>query len=655
MSAITGFVYPHPLPERRDYLHQMVQSLSHRGPDGTNEWSQDRVGLGHCLLQTTPESRFETLPLSNTSQTLVLTADARIDNRADLMIQLGLEESPSAVITDSALILAAYEKWGEQCPEYLLGDFAFALWDATQQHLFCARDHFGVKPFFYYASEQVFAFASEMKALFHLPEVPKALNETRVADYLTLMLFDAETTFYEQIVRLPPAHRMTVSQNSLNISAYWSLDPDFELQLDSDQAYAEQFQSIFTEAVRCRLRSAFPIGTMLSGGIDSSSITCMTAQLRQEAQETTKFPTFSAVFNEITASDEQEFMNAVIHQRPIEPQYVQGDQLSPWTDYQHMLALQDEPLFACNAHLTHALYQIAQSQSVRVLLDGFDGDQAVSHGVGYLRTLAKAGRWFKLWREMKGFCQSFGYDLWPLYRSYVRKFGINPLLKKTKITKILGKVKTWQSRGQQNTSEASPARPWAIPLTPDFVDRASVLQRYKHLRRQRFGAQPSQRHEHIVDVTSGLVSATLEVMDRTAAASQVELRFPFWDKRLVEFCVSLPEEQKMQNGWTRLIIRRGLDGILPPQIQWRAGKGNLGTAFDHTLEKYGIDLIHQVLSHPPDAIEMFLDMQELSQLVQRWQRGEAEANDTLLIWIAVNLTLWLQQANLRDNPLEFLS
>lgn len=227
--------------------------------------------------------------------------------------------------------------------------------------------------------------------------------------------------------------------------------------------------------------------------------------------------------------------------------------------------------------------------------------------------------------------------------------------KKTKITKILGKVKTWQSRGQQNTSEASPARPWAIPLTPDFVDRASVLQRYKHLRRQRFGAQPSQRHEHIVDVTSGLVSATLEVMDRTAAASQVELRFPFWDKRLVEFCVSLPEEQKMQNGWTRLIIRRGLDGILPPQIQWRAGKGNLGTAFDHTLEKYGIDLIHQVLSHPPDAIEMFLDMQELSQLVQRWQRGEAEANDTLLIWIAVNLTLWLQQANLRDNPLEFLS
>lgn len=651
MSAITGFVYPHPHPGGIDHLHQMVQSLSYRGPDGTNIWSQDQVGLGHCLLQTTPESRFETLPLRNASQTLVLTADARIDNRADLMTQLGLVETTSEVITDSALILAAYEKWGEQCPEFLLGDFAFALWDATQQHLFCARDHFGVKPFFYYVSEQVFAFASEIKALFHLPEVPKTLNETRVADYLTLMLFDSEMTFYEQILRLPPAHRMTVSKNNLDISSYWSLDPDVELQLESDQAYAEQFQAIFTEAVRCRLRSEFPVGTMLSGGIDSSSITCMTAQLRQEAQETAKFPTFSAVFNEITASDEQEFINAVVHQRPIEPQYVQGDQLGPWTDYQQMLALQDEPLFACNSHLTHALYQIAQSQSVRVLLDGFDGDQAVSHGVGYLRTLAKAGHWLKLWREMSGFCQSFGYDLWPLYRSYVRKFGINPLLKKTKITKIIRKVKTWQSRGQQDpsASQAAPAMPWAIPLSPDFIDRASVLQRYKQLRRQRFGAQPSQRHEHIVDVTSGLVSSTLEVMDRTAAASQVELRFPFWDKRLVEFCVSLPEEQKMQNGWTRLIIRRGLEGILPPQIQWRAGKGNLGTAFDHTLEKYGTDLIHQALSHPPDAIADFIDMQELTNLVNRWHTGHAEANDTLLIWIAVNLILWLQQANLSSN------
>lgn len=654
MSAITGFVYPpHHLVDAR-YLPQMIQTLAHRGPDGTNLWRQGSIGLGHGLLKTTPESSFETLPLCNATQTLVLTADARIDNRADLITQLGLEDQSPSVITDSALILAAYEKWGEQCPQFLIGDFAFALWDAAQQHLFCARDHFGVKPFFYYASEQVFAFASEIKALFQLPEVPKALNEKRVADYLTLMLFDAEMTFYEQILRLPPAHCLTVSQQRVEISPYWSLDPDVELQLDSDQAYADQFQSIFAEAVRCRLRSAVPVGTMLSGGIDSSSITCMAAQLKKEAQETTKLPTFSAVFNEITASDEQEFINAVVHQREIDPHYVQGDQLGPWTDYQQLLAQQDEPLFACNLHLTRVLYQTAHNQSVRVLLDGFDGDQAVSHGIGYLRTLAKAGQWLKLWREMSGFCRSFGYDVWPLYRSYLNKFGVNPFLKKTKITKIIRKVKCWQSHWHQNSDmpQSEPSAPWDIPLASAFVDRASVLQRYKQLRRQRFSTQPSQRHEHIVDVTSGLISSTLEVMDRVAATAQIELRFPFWDKRLVEFCVSLPEEQKMQNGWTRVIIRRGLEGILPPQIQWRAGKGNLGSAFDHTLEKYGSDLIDQVLNDPPAALENFIDIQGLTHLVSQWKQGESQANDTLLIWIAINLALWLQQADMGVNLLE---
>lgn len=653
MSAITGILYLDHQPVDVDHLRRMVHVLSHRGPDGTNLWSAGHIGLGNCLLQTTPESLLEKLPLSDASQTLVLTADARIDNRSDLIQQLQLNSQAPETITDSALILAAYEQWGEACPEYFIGDFAFALWDETNQHLFCARDHFGVKPFFYYASDHAFVFASEIKALWCLPTIPKDLNEVIVADYLTLMLFDPQMTFYQQILRLPPAHKMTVSAQTVEIVSYWSLDPDYELHLESDQAYADQFQKIFAEAVQCRLRSAFPIGTMLSGGIDSSSITCMAAHLQQQAQDPPKLPTFSAVFNEITASDEQDYINAVINQGNIEPHFVQGDQFGPWTDYQQVIAQQDEPLFASNLHLTRALYQLAQDKSVKVLLDGFDGDVAVSHGIGYFKTLARAGRWLKLFQEMRAFCNSFHYDFWPLYWSYVRKFGLNPFLKKTRLINIIRKIKTWQSNWYKSSNNSElVAVPWEIPLTQDFIDEASVLDRYKLWRRQRFGNQPSQRHEHIIDVTSGLVSSTLEVIDRTAAACQMELRFPFWDKRLVEFCVSLPEEQKMQNGWTRLIIRQGLEGILPTEIQWRPNKGSLGPAFNHTLAKFNIDLIEDVLSDPPELFTEFIDVIALAKILDRWQHGESQPHDSLLIWIAINLALWLQQANFHPNSAE---
>lgn len=649
MSAIAGLFRPEHHSVEVAQLQQMIEILSHRGPDGTNLWCDGPIGLGHCLLQTTPESLLEECPLTNASQTLTLTADARIDNRADLIQTLSLQALPPETITDSALILAAYEHWGEECPQHLIGDFAFVIWDAAQHSLFCARDPLGVKPFFYYGSDTVFAFASEIKALFCTPDVPRELNETRVADFLTMMLFDPTMTVYRQILRLPAAHSMTVRNQTIQISCYWSLDPDYELQLESDQAYADRFREIFTEAVRCRLRSAFPVGTMLSGGIDSSAITCTAVQLKKQGQDQTKLPTFSAVFNEITASDEQDYINAVIDEGGIDPFYVQGDQIGPWTDYQQVLAEQDEPLFACNLHLTRALYKTAQQKSVRVLLDGFDGDQTVSHGVGHLKTLARAGRWLKLFQEMQRFCRNYDHAFLPLYRSYLYKFGLEPILKQTKIIKLTHKLTKLKS-SLLPTPTAPPseqAMPWQIPLNSEFVDQLDILKRYQQLRRQRFGAQPTQRHGHIADITSGLISSTLEVMDRTAAACQLELRYPFWDKRLVEFCVSLPEEQKMQHGWTRLIIRRAMAGILPPLIQWRCSKGNLGTAFDHTLCKYESPLIREALFNPPNKIPDFIDIVAMRKTFAQFADGQISNSDnTMLIWQAVNLSLWLKQTEI---------
>jgi asparagine synthase (glutamine-hydrolysing) len=178
VSAITGIFHPDGRPVERATIERMVATLTHRGPDGSGAWSAGPVGLGHQMLWTTPESLHERLPFTTDRGDLTITADARIDNSDELIAVLRIRDRQ---ITDSQVILAAYERWGEDCPKHLIGDFAFAIWDARRQALFCARDHFGVKPFYYHhRSGRLFAFGTEMKAfLCRMPWVNGVIKEIR--------------------------------------------------------------------------------------------------------------------------------------------------------------------------------------------------------------------------------------------------------------------------------------------------------------------------------------------------------------------------------------------------------------------------------------------------------------------------------------------
>ncbi len=183
--------------------------------------------------------------------------------------------------SDAELVLRAYECWGEDCPNRLLGDFAFAIWDARNQRLFCARDYVGVKPFYYHRSASFFAFGSEIRAVLALDAVPRRLNESRLADFLVEELDreDEESTFYQDVQRLPAGHSLTVSPGRFAVRDYWNLKAPPVLKLGSLREYGEAFREIFVDAVRCRLRSTHPVGSTLSGGIDSSSVVCTIREL----------------------------------------------------------------------------------------------------------------------------------------------------------------------------------------------------------------------------------------------------------------------------------------------------------------------------------------------------------------------------------------
>src|SRR2546426_384449 len=424
VSGIAGLWHLDGRPGEPAELESMTARLAHGGPDGTGAWREGPVALGHGMLHTTPESLREQQPLVGTRGDLVLVADARIDNRAELC---SLLPAPSDA-TDAELILAAYERWGEHCPEHLLGDFAFAIWDARRQIVFCTRDHFGVKPFYYHHRPgRLFAFASEIKGLLVLSEVPRRLNETRVADYLVPLLEDKEITFYEEIVRLPPAHHMTVRRDGVRMEQYWALDPERDIRMKSDGEYAEAFREIFTEAVRCRLRSAFPVGSMLSGGLDSSSIVCVARKLLAE-DGGGKLHTFSAIFPDVPECDEREYINAVVDQGDVTAHDVVADRLSPLTDLNQVLDHQDEPFYAPNLFLHWAIYQSSQRESIRVILDGIDGDTTGSHGIEHLTDLARSGQWRAAFKEATGLARNFQTSRFrTLFRYCIKPFVPEPI------------------------------------------------------------------------------------------------------------------------------------------------------------------------------------------------------------------------------------
>ena len=626
MSAIAGICFSDGKPVNPNDLSKMLVAMHHRGPNRAGGWSEGPVGLGHCMLWTTSESLHESLPALNPTGELAITADSRIDNRDELLASLDLVSDPHQETTDSELILRAYERWGEHCPEKLLGDFAFAIWDQRRRALFYARDHFGVKPLYYYCSNQGFFFASEIKALLSLPQVPRLLNELRIAQFLAADLHDTSITFYQDILRLSPAHSLTLRCGAVRLHRYWSLDPAREIRHRSDQEYAEEFRSIFMDAVRVRLSSASRVGSLLSGGLDSSSIVCAARQILAE-NPGRELHSFSAVFRDVPESDESPYIHSVLDGGGIEAEFVESGNISPLHDLPAMLACQDQPFYAPNLFLHWALYRAANRQNIHVLFDGLDGDLTVSHGIGILPELFLKGRWISLASEIRGLSRNFQLRA----RNILRGRVLQPLIPRS----------IWRMREaiRGSRSNAIGLRP---PLNPEFARRIG----WKPLEHTNPQLPRTARGEHFFGLTRGLIPYVLEVADHAAKSFSIEPRYPFFDKRLVEYCLALPAEQRIFRGWTRMVMRRAMTGILPETIQWRGGKADLGANFFRSLLACESKLIEEMLGNAALPIWQYADHQALDRTYQ--QSLSTESKRTVLsLWQAATLQTWLQQADSR--------
>jgi asparagine synthase (glutamine-hydrolysing) len=629
----------------------MAKTLGHRGPDGSRVWTDGSVGLGHVMLRTTPESLSENLPLADESRAIAITADARIDNRDDLISNLwgsdtltlhpsprGMQgeggksdltlKEPPGVITDSQIILRAYETWDEKCTDKLIGDFAFCIVDRRRHTMFCARDASGDRPFYYYLSDKVFVFGSEIRPLFSLPEVPRQLNETMVGDYLIGMFDDQSSTFFKGILRLPPGHSITIGPDWLRTRHYWSLDPDKELRLGSDDQYADAFREIFTEAVRCRLRSAYSVMSSLSGGLDSSSVTCVARDILTRSGDG-QLPTVSLVYDGVPECDESDYINAVIALGGIEPHYFHGEQVGPlpYVDcdpWEH-----DDPFDAPSSY-SASLGGLVSGLGVRITLDGIDGDTTVCLGHGYLPDLFRAGHWLELISETKALAGSLQCGFWGL----LWRKAVKPLAP-------AGLRRTWRilsGRGE---------RPWDRDtfINLDFAGRIGLRERFHALQAHRLGPPGNSRLMHWYEMTWGGIIHQIESMNKVSARFGIEVRHPFRDRRLMEFCLAIPPEQKLYRGLNRMVMRRAMADILPKQVLCRGNKVDFRPSISYWLLQLKRKQAEEAILGIGESMSEYIDVQALTAAYFQFRASPVETNLRYMLY-ASSLGQWLKRSKL---------
>jgi asparagine synthase (glutamine-hydrolysing) len=630
VSAIFGHWRLDGSPVDSFVADEMSRRLEYRGRAAASAWSAGPVSLGHRALRATSHGTDPGQLVLSPDGDIVAIADARLDNRRELTSALGPPVREG--ITDTELIFASYRVWGERCVEHWLGDFAVAIWDGPRRRMFCARDPFGVKPLYYHhAPGRLFAFASDVEALFALREISNEVNDFEVARHLLLPLGrDASTTYYRNVRRLIPAHTMMVSEDKVEARRYWSLDPSRELRLSGDREYAEALRETFTEAVRCRLRGTTPIASMLSGGIDSSSIACVAANLLEGSQNA-ELHALSAIYPDAPESDERAYIRSVLDRYRMVPHSFAADAANPVADIDRMNRLIGGANWGPNLYLNWVLYGIAADAGAGVVLDGFDGDSSLSSGVGYLPELARTGRWLKLTLNSIAYSHRLERPIVSDLRHLIR-LGLRHPVRETILISLARRTGRWKEKGPK--PDASRADRFPL-LNPEFVRRFSDQVVSEE-------SPPTTEREFHIKKLSGL--ALLEGigwLEACAAGRGVEVRLPFCDVRLVELCVSFPAEQKLRRGWGRYAMRNAMEGILPAAIQWRTGKTSLHRGWERAWKSSQNGRIESLLADPSPTIAQYLDPERVLELHRQFLDGTAPRNDERALWRAISLALWL--------------
>jgi asparagine synthase (glutamine-hydrolysing) len=602
MSGIVGIFNRDGAPADRDLLDEMTGYMASQGPDAQQVWRHGAIGFGHTLLRTTWESEREHQPCTLQPCTLDevwITADARVDGRAELTGKLesaGRRELRQA--TDPELILHAYEVWGEKCLEHLIGDFAFIIWDGRRRVLFGARDHFGVKPFYYAEAGKTLLCSNTLNCLRLHPGISGELNHLAIADFLVFDTNqDTAATYFRDIQRLPPGHSLVCTAEALRIQRYWTL-PFAEVRYKRGEEYVEHFLELFQHAVKDRVRTD-KASVYMSGGSDSTLV----AAVAHKVSSGSALRADTLVFDRIIRSPERKYSQLAADFIGIPIHYQVLDDYEPYEQSRSWQFSRPEPEHNPLPAVFENRYRQLNGYT-RVALTGEGGDPALRTDDGYIAHYLKIG-------ALGDLISGVAWCLRLTRR--IPRLGLRSLLKAN-----LGKI----------TPFRLPYPKW---LNGDLEKRLQLAQRWEQLTRDEpaSGHIRSEVHKRL---RSPQLGSYFEVLSPGSTGFGIEHRHPFFDIRVAAYLAALPPLPWCQE---KNILKAAGRGILPDEVRMRPKTPLVGDPLREHFRNCG----------PDWWATHFAPVPELAGYVNPAAISGLRSDDSYELWIdlrLVSINYWLQ-------------
>ncbi|MFI5280418.1 MAG: asparagine synthetase B family protein [Gemmatimonadales bacterium] len=549
----------------------MSAALAHRGPDGEGKRCAGPVALACRHLWVTPEEEGECQPLTGKSGAL-LVMDGRLDNRDELLPTLDLPRT----VSDAVCALAAYEAWGERFAERLNGDFALALYDERRSRLLLARDAMGVRPIYWFRSERLFVFGSEIKALLAHPDVPLRPDDEGLADYVVVGSRPVERqalTCFAGISGVIPAHLLVVTPGGVTSTRYWDFDRTRTLRLASFGEYAEAFRERFGESVRRRARSLRPVAVSVSGGLDSSSILCHAETLRRShALVAPRVIGISYIGEAGSEADEERYVAAMERQHGLTIERFAAERyLGVVRDGEEQVRAIEAPFLDYMWGVTQQVYRTAADAGARVLLTGHWGDQMLFSSA-YLVDLFRRPAWRELGRHLREYRRWCGAG----EARYLTRRFVRDVLRRSVPARLVPPLKWVRGR------LFAPDRRWRW-LGEDFRRRA-FMDAHRPVAQER-GFHSAQAQSLYMEVRSKYFVQCLAWNSNAGALERLAPAFPFLDRDLVAFLMMIPGEVHSQGGVPRALLREAMRGILPDAIRERTWKADFSAVANSSIAR----------------------------------------------------------------------
>jgi asparagine synthase (glutamine-hydrolysing) len=572
MSGILGLWHRDGRPVHHTEVRRLSATLLHRGSDAEGVEIQQGVGFACRLSRIVREAAHERQPLVDPSG-VMLVFDGRLDNRDELISILNTTSAIAADSPDPALVMAGYRAFGDNFPGHLNGDFALGLYDPDRMKLILARDAIGVRPIYYYASGDLFVFASEIKTLLEHPQVLTRPHDDVLADLLFTRLAGEDTqglTCFENIRSLLPAHLLIASPEGINTRRYWDFDLARQVRFQSFDEYADAFRHYFTQAVRRRLRAAGPVAVSVSGGLDSSAIFCLGEQLKRVETGTTRsLLGVSYTFPDGSPSDEKRFLVEIERAYGVEIRRMHNLPTGIIDECHEAIRHAEAPFLDAQWSATHSYLTAVRQLGATVLLTGHWGDQFLFDDA-YLVDLCRRGQWHQAWRHVNE------YGRWiDTPRRWFKNRMFTGLLKQYAPAGVVEGLRSVRSRWR-------PRRAVLECYTESFRRRANA-------RASREALTPGSAHSRSLyrHARSRYHVLCMEWNNKVGAMHGLDMAFPFLDRDLITFLMAIPGEVQSWKGVYKGILRHALQGVLPPSIASRASKADFtGIVNDGMAKNY---------------------------------------------------------------------